>query len=162
MPNWCNNTIEIHAEKEMIDEFESFLNQNDGKDWFTYFKPLPESLKNDGWYEWSIENWGCKWNCDAQDWQRVDENTISFWFDSPWGPPIALYQTMTDMDFLVEASYHEEGMAFVGEFVDGFDETYEYSDLDSLDDIPEHIIEKWNLREMLMDREEWNEDEDEE
>ena len=162
MPNWCNNTIEIHAEKEMIDEFESFLNQNDGKDWFTYFKPLPESLKNDGWYEWSIENWGCKWNCDAQDWQRVDENTISFWFDSPWGPPIALYQTMTDMDFLVEASYHEEGMAFVGEFVDGFDETYEYSDLDSLDDIPEHIIEKWNLREMLMDREEWNEEDENE
>ena len=127
---------------------------------FTYFKPLPESLKNDGWYEWSIENWGCKWNCDAQDWQRVDENTISFWFDSPWGPPIALYQTMTDMDFLVEASYHEEGMAFVGEFVDGFDETYEYSDLDSLDDIPEHIIEKWNLRDLLEDRMN-DEDEDE-
>lgn len=162
MPNWCNNTIEIHAEKEMIDEFESFLRENDGKDWFTFFKPLPEALKDDGWYEWSVENWGCKWNCDAQDWQRVDENTISFWFDSPWGPPIALYQTMSEMDFQVNASYHEEGMAFVGEFVDGFDETYEYSDLDSLEDIPEHIVEQWNLREMLMDREEWNEDEENE
>lgn len=162
MPNWCNNTIEIRADKEMLDEFESFLKESDGKDWFTFFKPLPEHLKDEGWYEWSIENWGCKWNCDAQDWKRVDENTISFWFDSPWGPPIALYETMTEMEYLVEASYHEEGMAFVGEFVDGFNETYEYSDVDSLEDIPDHIVEQWNLREMLMDREEWNEDEENE
>ena len=162
MPNWCNNTIEIHAEKEMIDAFESYLSENDGKDWFTFFKPLPENLKDDGWYEWSIENWGCKWNCDAQDWQRVDENTITFWFDSPWGPPITLYETMSEMEYQINASYHEEGMAFVGEFVDGFDENYEYSDLDSLDDIPEHLVEQWNLREMLMDREEWNEDDENE
>lgn len=162
MPNWCNNTIEIQAEKEMIDNFESFLNDSEGKDWFTFFKPLPEKLKEEGWYEWSVENWGCKWNCDAQDWQRTDENTIRFWFDSPWAPPIALYHTMHEMDFEVTASYHEEGMCFVGEFVDGFDECYEYSDVESLDDIPEHIIEEWNLYEMLMDREEFVEDEENE
>ena len=160
MPNWCNNTIKVQATKERIDEFEKFLNENDGKDWFTHFRPLPEELTNEGWYEWSINNWGCKWNCDANDWQRIDENTISFWFDSPWGPPLALYEFMVDEEFDVRASYHEEGMAFVGEFVDGFDNCYEYEDLDSLDFIPEHLIEDWNLRDLLEDRMN-DEDEDE-
>lgn len=160
MPNWCNNTIKVQATKERIDEFEKFLNENDGKEWFTYFRPLPEELINEGWYEWSINNWGCKWNCDANDWQRIDENTISFWFDSPWGPPLALYEFMVDEEFDVRASYHEEGMAFVGEFVDGFDNCYEYEDLDSLDYIPEHLIEDWNLRDLLEDRMN-DEDEDE-
>jgi hypothetical protein len=152
MPNWCNNTIKVQATKERIDEFEKFLNENDGKDWFTHFRPLPEELTNEGWYEWSINNWGCKWNCDANDWQRIDENTISFWFDSPWGPPLALYEFMVDEEFDVRASYHEEGMAFVGEFVDGLDNCYEYEDLDSLDYIPEHLIEDWNIRDLLEDR----------
>lgn len=160
MPNWCNNTIKVQATKERIDEFEKFLNENDGKDWFTHFRPLPEELTNEGWYEWSINNWGCKWNCDANDWQRIDENTISFWFDSPWGPPLALYEFMVDEEFDVRASYHEEGMAFVGEFIDGFDNCYEYEDLDSLDFIPEHLIEDWNLRDLLEDRMN-DEDEDE-
>jgi len=160
MPNWCNNTIKVQATKERIDEFEKFLNENDGKEWFTHFRPLPEELINEGWYEWSINNRGCKWNCDANDWQRIDENTISFWFDSPWGPPLALYEFMVDEEFDVRASYHEEGMAFVGEFVDGLDNCYEYEDLDSLDYIPEHLIEDWNLRDLLEDRMN-DEDEDE-
>ena len=160
MPNWCNNTIKVQATKERIDEFEKFLNENDGKDWFTHFRPLPEELINEGWYEWSINNWGCKWNCDANNWERIDENTISFWFDSPWGPPLTLYEFMVDEEYDVRASYHEEGMAFVGEFVDGFDNCYEYEDLDSLDYIPEHLIEDWNLRDLLEDRM-TDEDEDE-
>jgi hypothetical protein len=45
-------------------------------------------------------------------------------------------------------------MEFVGRFCEGYDEFYEYSDVDSLDDIPEEILEQWNLRENLMDREE--------
>ena len=158
MPNWCNNTIEIRGLKEELDNFELFLKEKDGKDWFTFFRPLPDNLKDDGWYEWSINHWGCKWNCDAQDWSRVDENLITFWFDSPWGPPIALYEFMTEEGFNVYASYHEEGMCFVGEFTDGFDSAFEYSDLESLDTIPDNLIEQWNLREMLEDREFWDEE----
>lgn len=153
MPNWCNNTITIRSNKKEIDRIEKFLNENEGKDWFTYFRPMPEALKENGWYEWSINNWGCKWNCDAQDWVREDEETISFWYDSPWGPPMTLYEYMTELEFDVRAMYHEEGMCFVGEFVDGFNDQYEYSDLESLEYIPEHLIEQWCLREMLEYRE---------
>ena len=46
MPNWCSNNITISGEKEDIDRFESFLNEKDGKEWFTFFRPLPDELKN--------------------------------------------------------------------------------------------------------------------
>ena len=63
-------------------------------------------------------------------------------------------------DLNVFANFHEEGMAFVGKFEYGDIEQYEYSDLDSLDGIPDDIIEEWNLREMLEERAEWEEDEE--
>ena len=63
---------------------------------------------------------------------------------------------------LFRSNYHEEGMAFVGKFEYGSNDSYEYSDLESLDDIPEDIVDEWNLREMLEDREEWDEDEEDE
>ena len=157
MPNWCNNTFNVEGEKEAIDNFEAFLNEKNGKDWFNFFAPTPVELKEDGWYEWNVSNWGCKWNCDAQDWTR-DGNTISFWFDSPWGPPVELYYKIEQAGLTVKAEYMEEGMRFVGEFVGGSDETYEYQDVEDLDNIPDNLVENWNLHDQF---ENW-EDEDEE
>ena len=50
-------------------------------------------------------------------------------------------------------------MQFVGKFSDGSDDYYEYSDVESLNDIPEDIIENWNLRENV---EEWEAENNEE
>ena len=187
MPNWCNNTFELVAPKEKVREFESFLNEKNGKDWFDFFLPCPAELKDGGavsfhdepkpdlvekygasdWYTWSVHNWGCKWNCDAQDWNvddYDDENlSIKFWFDSPWGPPTELYNFIDAQDDLnVFANFHEEGMAFVGKFEYGSVDSYDYSDLESLDMIPDEIVEEWNLREMLEERAEWEEEDEEE
>ena len=157
MPNWCNNTFNVEGDKETIDKFETYLDEKNGKDWFDFFAPTPVELKEDGWYEWNVSNWGCKWNCDAQDWTR-DGNTISFWFDSPWGPPVELYYKIEQAGLTVKAEYMEEGMRFVGEFVGGSDETYEYQDVEDLDNIPDNLVENWNLHDQF---ESW-EDEDEE
>ena len=157
MPNWCNNTFNVEGDKETIDKFETYLDEKNGKDWFDFFAPTPVELKEDGWYEWNVSNWGCKWNCDAQDWSR-DGNTISFWFDSPWGPPVELYYKIEQAGLTVKAEYMEEGMRFVGEFVNGSDETYEYQDVEDLDNIPDNLVENWNLHDQF---ESW-EDEDEE
>ena len=163
MPNWCNNTIKVQATKERIDEFEKFLNENDGKDWFTHFRPLPEELTNEGWYEWSINNWGCKWNCDANDWQRIDENTISFWFDSPWGPPIQAYQQLEQLGFEVRAYYNEPGMGFTGMY-EGSDEFYDYSGMDADEAeeyIPETLNEMYGITDSMREWEDENEEENE-
>jgi hypothetical protein len=163
MPNWCSNTIEIEGTKEQINAFVSFLDEQNGKEWFTFFKPTPPELKEEGWYEWNIENWGTKWNCDAQDWVKVenpsaDESSITFWFDSAWSPPTALYEFIEATSTLnIKASYNEGGMGFVGEFVDGVDECFNYECLEDLDSIPEHLVDEWNLAEQM----EMNEEEDE-
>ena len=159
MPNWCNNTFEVTGDAETIDKFEKFLNEKDGKNWFDFFAPTLKELEDNGWYEWNISNWGCKWNCDAQDWTR-EGDTISFWFDSPWGPPTNLYETLTNMGLQVFAEYHEEGMCFIGRYDDGYNESYEYEygNVDSLDDIPEELVENWNLRDRA---EEWEQDDSE-
>jgi len=186
MPNWCNNSTTISGNKEQIDKFEAFLNEKSGKEWFDFFLPCPKELtdvdspnKTDNvneliekyghgdWYSWSVENWGTKWNADAQDWSR-DGDSISFWFDSAWAPPTALYDKITAEGYDVEAYYLEEGMGFVGKYWEGADEYYEYTDSESLNDIPEDIVDNWNLRENLEeweaenaeeeDEEEWSED----
>lgn len=181
MPNWCNNSVTITGNKEQIDKFEKFLNEKNGKDWFDFFAECPEELKsvdspNNGpsaekliekyghsdWYSWAVDNWGTKWNCDAQDWNR-DGDSISFWFDSAWSPPTNLYEKITNDDYDVEAYYLEEGMQFVGKFSDGFDDFYEYSNSEDLADIPDDIVDNWNLRESLEEWEAENaEEEDEE
>jgi len=160
MPNWCSNTITISGEPEKIKEFVEFLEEKDGKEWFDFFRPTPEELKEEGWYQWNVDNWGTKWNPDAQDWSVAEDfTTVSFWFDSAWAPPTELYNFIVEnTDFDVQAEYNEEGMGFVGRFIDGDDEYYEYNDIDDLDDIPEELVENWNLRENMAD---WEEDDDE-
>jgi uncharacterized protein YukE len=181
MPNWCSNTVTITADKEKIDDLEKFLEKNEGKDWFSFVRPCPQELIDVGsvsihttneelvakygysdWYTWGIDNWGCKWNCDANDWHRESEDSISFSFESPWGPPTELYEFMQENDYNVTAHYCEEGMGFVGMFDEGCDRNYEYSDLESLEDIPEEIVEHWDLQSRIEEQEEWNEDEEEE
>ena len=191
MPNWCSNTIEIEGTKEQINKFVSFLEENGGKNWFSFFRPCPQELTDtvsgfvgedkqaaheaqqksniekyghSDWYSWCVENWGTKWNCDAQDWMKVenpneDEASVTFWFDSAWSPPTALYEFIeSNSEFIVTASYLEEGMSFVGQFTGGMDECYEFSDVDSLEDIPEELVDEWNLVELVEQNEEWNDE----
>ena len=82
---------------------------------------------------------------------------MTFWFDSAWSAPTTLYEFIeSNFDLIVTASYLEEGMSFVGQFSGGMDECYEFSDIESLEDIPEELVDEWNLIELLEDREEWD------
>ena len=75
---------------------------------------------------------------------------------------------MTEEGFFIDAYYLEEGMGFVGRFVDGFDDynDFDLDDPDSLDMISEEIVEYWNLRERqadwLAEEEEWDDEDDNE
>jgi hypothetical protein len=87
-----------------------------------------------------------------------DQSSVTFWFDSAWSPPTTIYEFIESTSTLnVKASYSEGGMGFVGEFVDGVDECFNYESLEDLEDIPEHLVDEWNLVEQM----EMNEEEDE-
>lgn len=163
MPNWCSNNVTFYNEDvNEVNAFEEYLNEMNARDeepgLFDAFVPRPVE-EDDNWYDWNIANWGTKWEVTFVSMQRVDKNTIKLSFDTAWAPPGAFYETVArETSWIVSATYFEPGMAFVGRCIEGVDEFYEYSDIESLDTIPQDLVEEFGIREMM---EEWESEEDE-
>jgi len=92
-------------------------------------KPMPEELKgttspSDGpnWYDWSVDNWGTKWNVyathntDANEDETINLFNTDGQFLTAWSPPIPvirkLQQDYPDYEFTLE--YVDEGMGYAG------------------------------------------------
>lgn len=162
MPNWCANTLTICGDIEKIAKFNSQLEESNGKDFFNVFVPNAEEVgKSEEWYNYNQETYGCKWNCDASDWELVTEQELRILFDSPWGPPIALYDEIVKLGFDVAAEYFEPGMCFVGRYEDCVDFYYEWGGINTVEElyeeIPADLIESWNIVECIEEREKSNE-----
>lgn len=158
MPNWCYNTVELHhSDKAKIDALEEELNKDDPQP-LNHLRPNPTGEWD---YEWSVSNWGTKWDVSPMDWERFDDNSIRFNFDSAWSPPITLYEWLESEDWTVRALYHEPGMAFVGKYEDGFDECHEYdcSDRESVENLPEDLRD---FSGAMDDLENWEREQEEE
>jgi hypothetical protein len=141
MPNWCDNTVRLtFQDKEALDVLEKELSNKEGDGVFQLLRPNPAG---EWQYDWSVENWGTKWDMSLIDFNREDDNTIWISFETAWSPPIALYEFLYEEGWNVEAYYHEPGMAFCGSWIEGHEEFYEYdiSDLESLEAIPSDIEE---------------------
>ena len=144
MPNWCDNTLTIsHPDKSKIDAIETNL-KSESIQIFNTIYPNPDGEWD---YEWSVNNWGTKWEASIHDWERQDDNTIWVSFDSAWSPPIALYEYMDSQEYDVRAIYWEPGMGFCGMFQDGYDDYYEYdiSDRASLENLPDELLDFTDL-----------------
>lgn len=167
MPNWCSNNAEFYNEDvEKVDALEAHLKalSSGEKDvepgLFGYFIPRPaEYDEGDKWYGWNCQFWGTKWEVNHVHFERVDANTLQLSFETAWSPPLAFYESLSvDTSWYVTATYFEPGMAFIGRVVEGSDESYTYSDIESLDDIPEELIEEYALREQMQEWAEENEE----
>lgn len=143
MPNWCDNSVTITADKEKIDAIETALNSED-QDFFTSVRPNPSGEWD---YGWSVEHWGTKWSPSIHDFNREDDNTIWISFDTAWAPPITLYEFMEKNGYSIQAVYHESGMGFVGKFENNYDYYYDYDirDLSTIESLPEELIEYGDL-----------------
>lgn len=163
MPNWCSNSVTLVApNKELIDGLIASLEGSGEEKFFNYLHPRPQTEED--WYNWNCNNWGSKWDADPYTFERLDDTTIDLSFDSAWSPPTALYDYLTENGWNVTARYYEPGVGFVGEYVDGFDQTWEYdlSDEETLSDIPEDLIEWAGIRQELADWKEMNDEDDSE
>ena len=140
MPNWCDNSVHLtHEDKTKIDALVAELENKEGNGIFQLLRPNPTGVWD---YNWSVENWGTKWDASIIDWDRQDDHTIWISFDSAWSPPTTLYEFLSEEGWVIEAYYHESGMCFCGKFTneDG-DEYYEYDfrDRESLEALPSDI-----------------------
>jgi hypothetical protein len=109
MPNWCDNSIQVtHENPEMMEKFiKSFNNSTLFKDFF----PMPENYND--WYAWAVEEWGTKWDIQIQD-SNMDDNIFHGYFDTAWSPPISAYHKFANLGFIIDATFHENGLAFIG------------------------------------------------
>jgi hypothetical protein len=83
---------------------------------------LVDKYGSSNWYDWSIRNWGTKWEAhlcgnvnvfhdEAHDWSSIECN-----FDTAWGPPEGIYNALVSQfpDVDVDWFYKEPGMRFAG------------------------------------------------
>jgi hypothetical protein len=148
MPNWCYNAVTIsHEDKTKIDALEQELTKEEPQP-FNNLRPNPDGEWN---YEWSVNNWGTKWDIAPHDWDRDGDTTITMNFDSAWSPPIALYEFLESNGWEVRALYHEPGMGFAGRYEDGYDDYYEldWTNRESVENLPEDILDFSNALEDL-------------
>jgi len=170
MPNWCLNNLKIVGEVKELKKFEkkvdkenflgSFIplpkeleeRQSPSKTTNTV-NPTKEDLKenieknrlkklygSDNWYDWSIKNWGTKWDMnevcrdDDEELDAYEEDEqeevleIQYAFSSPWSPPIKGLESISKLfpNLTFHLDYSEDGMGYRGisRFQDGNTEDY--------------------------------------
>jgi len=116
------------------------------------------------WYEWSIDNWGCKWDISEVDEdymeKSADGKTVTFSFDTAWAPPTEWYDNISG--FHINAYYYEPGVGFCGRWnsEDG-DDQYEIDFDDDIEtvkeNIPSDILNEFNI---IDEMEAWRESEE--
>jgi len=91
-----------------------------GKDWHPEDMTLEEyhnKYPDGNWYDWSIHNWGCKWNACSTEYNPPEEGDDfgTLVFNTPWGTPTPVMLEMHNgkkVDFI--HYYTEEANFFRG------------------------------------------------
>ena len=165
MPNWCSNSLTLTAaSKEEADELHKHLENQEAEDWTFFGFFVPEEWDEDNWYWSRVEAWGTKWDASLEDVSWVSDTDVCLIFNTAWGPPIGVYEAAVEQGWGVHATYYEPGMGFVGSFIDGDDECYEYHSCETPEEIRDHIpgdldeeygISDW-MQQMIDEEEEEN------
>lgn len=68
------------------------------------------------WYDWSVANWGTKWNIGDVVVLSDESGSFLVQFDTAWSPPIGLIERLCQKypDIEVEMHYGEVGCFFAG------------------------------------------------
>lgn len=177
MPNWCTNTLTLtHKDPSMIKRVEDAIGR---QELLNEFVPVPEDLKitagtmtadeavqaklneekygYSNWYDYCINEWGTKWDVDAEVLMATD-NSIDLSFDSAWSPPIGWYEKVTELGFDVDAYYYEPGAAYCGHWYDGNDDMWEIPSTseETRESIPQDIDDMFGISESQYEWEQEN------
>jgi len=106
---------------------------------------------HDNWYNWSIANWGTKWDACESCINNNDINFFSVSFETAWAPPIDwIDNIMEDFpDLCFELEYEEPGMCFGGLLQAQYETTWEdaHWELDAASECCEGPI-NWEHKEL--------------
>ena len=134
MPNWCRNiAIFSHKDEKMMEKLKQGISKDKLLNEF-----IPRDDDKEDWYEWSLENWGTKWEVNIEH-VKENENGIEVVFESAWSPPINFYNKMAELGFDIKAAYLEIDMLLVGEFINGEHKHFKLC-FETYEDLPEFIL----------------------
>ena len=132
MPNWCQNTLKITGDKKELIKFKKKAKSKNTKLSLANFYPEPDYSKvkvkptfssfhkekyveeKRAWWDWRIQNWGTKWDIEAE---LTDNGTeLCYDFDSAWSPPVSWIKKVSKdyPKFKFRLKYREDGMGFKG------------------------------------------------
>ena len=116
MPNWCHNRVTVdHEDQDKVEYMFKIFTEEDKV--FNALIPMPEEyLQGEAWYDWRIDNWGCKWDIRGKD-TTVNSDVIGSFeveFETPWGPPEKICKHLRDIGYSVVWFFDEPGMQSAG------------------------------------------------
>ena len=98
----------------VIDDTEAFPKEEHVRRFTAEEEALLEAIGHRNWYDWSVENWGTKWNAANPD---IDTSSIAngyleVSFDTAWAEPLPVLQKMGAMfphiSFLCTWEYEDD------------------------------------------------------
>jgi hypothetical protein len=107
MPNWIRNKLFIHGPTEKVKQCTLDIATDNEHISFEKIFPRPKDIGDD-WYDWSIQNWGTKWDVSET---HEDENGY-ICFDTAWSTPIELINYLSEKypDLVFEVQYADEDL----------------------------------------------------
>jgi hypothetical protein len=138
MPNWCDNEVWITGNADELQElFNEASKPNERYDdpehpikfLMDNLVPMPTELRDTtapqdkpNWYDWSLENWGTKWDLN----QEYDETRVYYTegdsegglnYLTAWAPNRDFWRTVSKRfpNLRIDLRYIEEGMFFIGQ-----------------------------------------------
>jgi Ferredoxin-like domain in Api92-like protein len=116
MPNWCDNRLAIRGAPGEVMDLVALLEGEEPLD-FERLLPMPEAIRDGGdyeahrgrdgfpgWYQWSCEHWGVKWNASYSSRRGYGRTgRVRYRFLTPYDPP---------MEFMHELAASFPGLEF--------------------------------------------------
>jgi hypothetical protein len=103
MPNHITNVLRVSgythlgAPEGLVDEVLAAVKSDKSPIDFERLIPMPAELKapnQEGWYQWSVNHWGTKWNAYCAVAGKIDKRTAYFHFETAWAPPLPVLDAL--------------------------------------------------------------------
>lgn len=147
----CFNKVTFHSEDiRILNDIELRLSENLNNRDYELFNllfprpPIEDLFTDETVLGWNEKGWGTKCEPTVISYERIDNNTITFEFQTANTPPLGIYRFYVEEGWNVNALYYENKNGICGRFTNEKDvEVYEYNkdDISSIIKLPNDILE---------------------
>jgi hypothetical protein len=107
MPNWVRNKLFIYGPSDLVKQCTLDIASDQEHISFEKILPRPNDIGK-GWYDWSVENWGVKWDVS----ETFEDEDGNICFDTAWTYPHTLISKLSEKykELTFELKYADEDL----------------------------------------------------